>query len=72
MTMNYRAGKNGEFPLFDRNYKGYPGFKRHWSRFQALHYANIPQRELIHLFKNNCLDRKVEDKVRKMESIAAC
>ncbi len=72
MTMNGGSGKYGDFPLFNVAYKGYPGFKRQWHTFQSLYYSAMLQRELTHLFPDNCLDKKVADKIRRIETMAAC
>ena len=72
MTINGRAGKNNGFPYFDGTYKGYPSFKRRWHTFQNLHHISTPQKELVYLFRENCMEKKTSERIKRMETMAAC
>jgi hypothetical protein len=39
--------------------------------FQSIHFNLTPQRELVHLFRDNCMDKKVADRIRSAETMAA-
>jgi hypothetical protein len=41
--------------------KEYPKFRRRWHTFQDLYHKATPQRELVNLFRENCLEKKVAD-----------
>ena len=61
MTMQGRSGKNNGYPFFDGTFKGYPKFHRRWHMFQSIYHNLTPQRELVHQFRDNCMDKKVAD-----------
>ena len=70
MTMQGRLGKNNGYPFFDGTFKGYPKFHRRWHMFQSIYHNLTPQRELVHQFRDNCMDKKVADKIRSKETMA--
>jgi hypothetical protein len=55
VTMQGRSRKNNGYPLFDGTFKGYPKFRRRWHTFRNLYNNLMPQRELVHLFSDNCM-----------------
>jgi hypothetical protein len=59
-------------PFFDGTFKGYPKFQRRWHTFQSIQYNLTPQRELVHLFRDNCMDKKVADRIRSEETMGEC
>jgi hypothetical protein len=61
-----RSGKNNGYPFFDGTFKGYPKFRRRWHTFQII-YHNL--KELVHQFWDNCMDKKVADKICSKESM---
>jgi hypothetical protein len=40
--------------------------------FQNIYHNLMPQRELVHQFWDNCMDKKVADKIRSEEIMAEC
>ena len=61
MTMQGQTGKNSGYPYFDGTLKDYPKFRRRWHTFQDTYHKATPQRELVNLFRENCLEKKVAD-----------
>jgi hypothetical protein len=72
MTMEGQTGKNSGYPYFDGTLKEYPKFRRRWHTFQDLYHKATPQRELVNLFRENCLEKKVADRLRCEETMAGC
>jgi hypothetical protein len=72
MTMQGQTGKNSGYPYFDGTLKEYPKFRRRWHTFQDLYQKATPQRELVNLFRENCLEKKVADRLRCEETMAGC
>jgi hypothetical protein len=72
MTMQGQTGKNSGYPYFDGTLKDYPKFRRRWHTFQDLYHKATPQRELVNLFRENCLEKKVADRLRCEETMAGC
>jgi hypothetical protein len=72
MTMQGQTGKNSGYPYFDGMLKEYPKFRRRWHTFQDLYHKATPQRELVNLFLENCLEKKVADRLRCEETMAGC
>jgi hypothetical protein len=72
MTMQGQTGKNSGYPYFDGTLKEYPKFRRRWHTFQDLYHKATPQRELVNLFRENCLEKKVADRLRCEETMAGC
>jgi hypothetical protein len=64
MTLQGQTGKNSGYPNFDGTLKEYPKFRRRWHTFQDLYHKATPQRELVNLFRENCLEKKVADRLR--------
>ncbi len=72
ITMQGQTGKNSGYPYFDGALKGYPKFRRRWHTLQNLYHNSTPQRELVNLFRENCLEKKVADRLRCEETMAGC
>jgi hypothetical protein len=72
MTMKGQTGKNSGYPYFDGTLKEYPKFRRRWHTFQNQYHNVTPQRELVYLFRENCLEKKVADRLRCEETMAGC
>jgi hypothetical protein len=72
MTLQGQTGKNSRYPYFDGTLKEYPKFRRRWHTFQDLYHKATPQRELVNLFRENCLEKKVADRLRCEETMAGC
>ncbi len=72
MTLQGQTGKNSGYPYFDGTLKEYPKFRRRWHTFQDLYHKATPQRELVNLFRENCLEKKVADRLRCKETMAGC
>jgi hypothetical protein len=72
MTMQGQTGKNSGYPYFDGTLKEYPKFRRRRHTFQNLYHNWTPQRELVNLFRENCLEKKVADRLRSEETMAGC
>jgi hypothetical protein len=72
MTLQGQTGKNSGYPYFDRTLKDYPKFRRRWHTFQDLYHKATLQRELVNLFRENCLEKKVADRLRCEETMAGC
>ncbi len=72
MTMQGQTGKNSGYPYFDGTLKEYPKFRRRWHTFQNLYHNSTPQRELVNLFRKNCLEKMVTDRLRCEETMAGC
>jgi hypothetical protein len=72
MTLQGQTGKNSGYPYFDGTLKEYPKFRRRWHTFQDLYHKATPQRELVNLFRENCLEKKVADWLRIEETMAGC
>ena len=72
MTLQGQTGKNSGYPYFDGTLKEYPKFRRRWHTFQDLYHKATPQRELVNLFRENCLEKKVADRLRCEETMAGC
>jgi hypothetical protein len=72
MTMQGQTGKNSGYLYFDGTLKEYPKFRRRWHTFQDLYHKGTPQRELVNLFRENCLDKKVADPLCCEETMAGC
>ena len=72
MTMQGQTGKNSGYPYFDGTLKDYPKFRRRWHTFQDTYHKATPQRELVNLFRENCLEKKVADRLRSAETMAGC
>jgi hypothetical protein len=72
MTLQGQTGKNSGYPYFDGTLKEYPKFRRRWHTFQGLYHKATPQRELVNLFRENCLEKKVADRLRCEETMAGC
>jgi hypothetical protein len=66
-----KSGKNGGWPYFDGTFTGYPAFKRKWQSYYRNHHQLTPQRELVQLFRENCLHEKTADRLKRAESMAA-
>jgi hypothetical protein len=65
MAMQGQTGKNSGYPYFDETLKEYPKFRRRWHTFQNLYHNATPQRELVNLFRENCLEKKVADRLHE-------
>jgi hypothetical protein len=50
---------------------GYPAFKRKWQSYYRNHHQLMPQRELVELFRENCMHEKIGDRLKRAESMAA-
>jgi hypothetical protein len=72
MTMQGQTGKNSRYPYFDGTLKEYPKFRRRWHTFQDLYHKATPQRELVNLFRENCQEKRVADRLRCEETMAGC
>jgi hypothetical protein len=72
MTLQGQTGKNSGYPYFDGKLKEYPKFRRRWHTFQDLYHKATPQRKLVNLFRENCLEKKVADWLRCEETMAGC
>jgi len=72
IIMQGQTGKNSGYPYFDGTLKEYPKFCRRWHNFQNLYHNATPQRELVNLFRENCLEKKVADRLRCEETMAGC
>ncbi len=72
MTMQGQTGKNSGYPYFDGTLKDYPKFRRRWHTFQDTYHKATPHRELVNLFRENCLEKKVADRLRSAETMAGC
>jgi hypothetical protein len=72
MTMQGQTGRNSGYPYFDGMLKEYPKFRRRWHTFQNLYHNATPQREIVNLFRENCLEKKVADRLRCEETMAGC
>jgi hypothetical protein len=72
MTMQGQTGKNSGYPYFEGKLKENPKFRRRWHTFQDLYHKATPQRELVNLFRENCLEKKVADRLRCEETMAGC
>jgi hypothetical protein len=72
MTLQGQTGKNSGYPYFDGTLKEYPKIRRRWHTFQDLYHKATPQRELVNLFRENCLEKKVADQLRCEETMAGC
>jgi hypothetical protein len=71
LRMSGKSGKNGGWPYFDGTFTGYPAFKRKWQSYYRNHHQLTPQRELVQLFRENCLHEKTADRLKRAESMAA-
>ncbi len=71
LRMSGKSGKNGGWPYFDGTFTGYPAFKRKWQSYYRNHHQLTPQRELVQLFRENCLHEKTADRLKRAESIVA-
>jgi hypothetical protein len=72
MTLQGQTGKNSGYQYFDGTLKEYPKFLRRWHTFQDLYHKATPQWELVNLFRENCLEKKVADRLRCEETMAGC
>jgi hypothetical protein len=72
MTMQGQTGKNSGYPYFDGTLKEYPKFRRRWHTFQNLYHNTTPQRKLVNLFRENCLEKKVVDRLRCEQTMTGC
>jgi hypothetical protein len=72
MTMQGQTCKNSGYPKFDGTLKDYPKFRRRWHTFQDLYHKATPQRELVNLFRENCLEKKVAGRLHCEETMAGC
>jgi hypothetical protein len=72
MPSSCQTGKNSGYPYFDGMLKEYPKFRRRWHTFQNLYHNETLQRELVNLFRENCLEKKVADRLRCEETMAGC
>ncbi len=72
IIMQGQTGKNSGYPYFDGTLKEYPKFCRRWHNFQNLYHNVTPQRELVNLFQENCLEKKVADRLLCEETMAGC
>jgi hypothetical protein len=72
MTMQGQTDKNSGYPYFDGTLKEYPKFCRRWHIFQNLYHSTTPERELVNLFRENCLEKKVASPLRCEETMAGC
>jgi hypothetical protein len=63
------SGKNSGWPYFDSTFKEYPSFKRKVRMYQANKHQATPQRELVQMFRENCLPDKIEVRVKKAEDM---
>jgi hypothetical protein len=70
--MQGRSGNNNGYLFCDGTFKGYPKFRRRWHTFQSIYPNLTPQKELGHQFWDNCMDKKVTDKILREESMAEC
>jgi hypothetical protein len=59
LRMSGKSGKNGGWLYFDGTFTGYPAFKRKWQSYYRNHHQLTPQRELVQLFRENCLHEKL-------------
>ena len=71
LRMSGKSGKNRGWPYFDGTFTGYPAFKRKWQSYYRNHHQLTPQRELVQLFRENCLHEKTADRLKRAESMAA-
>jgi hypothetical protein len=71
LRMSGRSGKNGGWPYFDGTFAGYPAFSRKWQSYYRNHHQLTPQRELVQLFRENCMHEKIRDRLTKAEPMAA-
>jgi hypothetical protein len=71
LRMSGRSGKNGGWPYFDGTFTGYPAFKRKWQSYYRNHHQLTLQRELVQLFRENCMHEKIGDRLKRAESMAA-
>jgi hypothetical protein len=69
--MSGRSGKNGGWPYFDGTFTGYPAFKRKWQSYYRNHHQLTLQRELVQLFRENCMHEKIGDRLKRAGSMAA-
>jgi hypothetical protein len=64
--------KNNCYPFFDGTFKGYPKFCRRWFTFQNIYHSLTPHRELMHQFRENCMEKKVADWIWHEETMTGC
>ena len=62
-----KSVKNGGWPYFDGTFKEYPSFKRKFRTYQANYHQATPQRELVQMFRENCLPDKIASSIKKAE-----
>ena len=67
LRVSGKSIKNGGWPYFDGTFKEYPAFKRKFRTYQRNYHQLTPQRELVQLFRENCLPASVAMKVKKVE-----
>jgi hypothetical protein len=72
MTLQGQTGKNSVYPYFDGTLKEYPKFRRRRHTFQDLYHKATPQRELVNLFRENCLEKTEADRLGCEETMAGC
>jgi hypothetical protein len=59
LRLSDRSGKNGGWPWFDGTHRGYPAFKRKWQDYEKNHLSLTPQQDLMRLFRENCMIRRL-------------
>jgi hypothetical protein len=57
--------------LFRWNVHRVPRFQDKWQSYYWNHHQLTPQRELVQLFRENCLHEKTADRLKRAESMAA-
>ncbi len=66
-----KSVKNGGWPYFDGTFKEYPSFRRKFRTYQANYHQATPQRELVQMFRENCLPDKIASSIKKAEDMPA-
>ena len=66
-----KSVKNGGWPYFDGTFKEYPSFRRKFRTYQANYHQATPQRELVQMFRENCLPDKIASCIKKAEDMPA-
>jgi hypothetical protein len=64
-----KSVRNGGWPYFNGTLKEYPSFKRKFRTYQANYHQATPQRELVQMFRENCLPDKIAVRVKKAEDM---
>ena len=71
LRVSGKSNKNGGWPYFDGTFKDYPAFKRKFATYQRTYHQLTPAREMVQMFRENCLPEKVAERIKKVEGMPA-